>query len=159
MTITNNTKATLMRSRTAITAMLTSGLLLSGGGTALGISALQSTTNAGVAQYGTTGPGPGTVPTLGGTVTPPAAAVTPPPADEGQVASETSSSPKSSAPTDAKVSAVSPARTDPVQAARQVATVSGDSLPFTGYASIPVLLLGAALFTTGLVLRRRSAQL
>jgi len=40
------------------------------------------------------------------------------------------------------------------QSTRQVSTPASAGLPFTGYASIPVLILGLALLSTGLVLRR-----
>src|SRR5215210_4630769 len=40
-----------------------------------------------------------------------------------------------------------------VQVARQVE--AGSSLPFTGFAAIPLLVLGMGLVVTGLVLRRR----
>jgi hypothetical protein len=44
-----------------------------------------------------------------------------------------------------------------VQVTKQVATTDdGGQLPFTGYAVIPVLVLGAGLLITGLVLRRRT---
>ena len=43
---------------------------------------------------------------------------------------------------------------DVAQVAQQVE--SGDSLPFTGFAAIPVLVVGVALLGAGLVLRRRS---
>jgi hypothetical protein len=43
---------------------------------------------------------------------------------------------------------------DDAQVAQQVE--SGDSLPFTGFAAIPVLAIGVALVGAGLVLRRQS---
>jgi hypothetical protein len=43
---------------------------------------------------------------------------------------------------------------DDAQVAQQVE--AGDSLPFTGFAAIPVLLIGVALVGAGLVLRRRA---
>jgi hypothetical protein len=43
---------------------------------------------------------------------------------------------------------------DDAQVAQQVE--SGDSLPFTGFAAIPVLVAGIALLGAGLVLRRQS---
>jgi hypothetical protein len=46
-----------------------------------------------------------------------------------------------------------------VQPARQVeAGVRSASLPFTGFLAIPVLLIGAALLSVGLLLRRRAAD-
>ena len=41
-----------------------------------------------------------------------------------------------------------------VQVPRQVAAPAGGGLPFTGYASIPLLLIGVALLVAGVVLRR-----
>ena len=35
---------------------------------------------------------------------------------------------------------------------------SGDSLPFTGFAAIPVLVVGVALIGGGLMLRRQSPK-
>jgi len=45
---------------------------------------------------------------------------------------------------------------DDAQVAQQVE--AGDSLPFTGFAAIPVLLVGIALVGAGMVLRRRTPQ-
>jgi hypothetical protein len=41
-----------------------------------------------------------------------------------------------------------------VQPARQFESTSGGSLPFTGFAAIPVLLLGLGLLSAGLIVRR-----
>jgi hypothetical protein len=50
-----------------------------------------------------------------------------------------------------------PAGGNAVQPARQVAgTTARGTLPFTGFAAIPVLIGGLALLSAGLVLRRRS---
>ena len=45
----------------------------------------------------------------------------------------------------------------PTQDTGQVSS-GGNEVPFTGYAAIPVLLAGAALLGTGLVMRRRTAH-
>lgn len=42
------------------------------------------------------------------------------------------------------------------QTTRQVEATGGGSLPFTGFAAIPVLLAGLGLLSVGLVMRRRS---
>jgi hypothetical protein len=53
---------------------------------------------------------------------------------------------------------VTPEETDTVNDEAQVAqqVESGDSLPFTGFAAIPVVLIGVALIGGGLMLRRQS---
>lgn len=53
---------------------------------------------------------------------------------------------------------VTPEETDTVENDAQVAqqVESGDSLPFTGFAAIPVVLAGVALIGAGLMLRRQS---
>lgn len=51
--------------------------------------------------------------------------------------------------------------TDSTQPSRQTTVEAGDtgsSLPFTGFAAVPVMLIGLALLASGLVLRRRTAQ-
>ena len=143
-----------MGSRLTIVALLVSGLVLSGGGASLGVSALTSTDNASVAQYGTTTTPPptATVPPPGATPTAPGRAQTPPTTtDEDQevLGGAPRSGVGGGSPTP------SPAA---VQPARQVEQGTGESagLPFTGYAAIPVLLAGLALLGTGLVLRRRT---
>jgi hypothetical protein len=47
--------------------------------------------------------------------------------------------------------------TQSAQAPRQVES-SGNELPFTGFAAIPVLLAGIALLTAGAVMRRRTSD-
>jgi hypothetical protein len=44
-----------------------------------------------------------------------------------------------------------------VQAARQEASSGEDTLPFTGFAAMPILLIGVAMLGSGLFLRRRAA--
>jgi len=45
--------------------------------------------------------------------------------------------------------------TTPAQSTRQVSSNDNSSLPFTGYAAIPVLLIGLSLLSVGVVMRRR----
>ena len=45
--------------------------------------------------------------------------------------------------------------TTPAQETRQVSSNDSGSLPFTGYAAIPVLLIGLSLLSVGVVMRRR----
>jgi hypothetical protein len=49
------------------------------------------------------------------------------------------------------------AENSPAQATRQVES-NQSSLPFTGYAAIPVLLAGVGLLAAGVVMRRRVAD-
>jgi hypothetical protein len=55
---------------------------------------------------------------------------------------------------------VSPAGGGGVQPARQVEAgdTTGSSLPFTGFAAVPILLGGIVLLSAGLVLRRRTGD-
>ena len=121
-----------MKSRLAITALLATGALMSSGGAALGVSALSTDLTASSAQYGA--PAGDTAPggTLGET-----SEGGPQNRGGGDVAGERQSGGVAGA-----------------QAPRQVASSQADELPFTGYASIPLLLVGLALLASGLVLRR-----
>ncbi len=48
--------------------------------------------------------------------------------------------------------------TNPSQETRQVSSNDSSQLPFTGYAAIPVLLIGLSLLGVGVVMRRRVAD-
>jgi hypothetical protein len=130
-------RAQLMKSRLVILTMLVLGMLMSTAGAGLAISG--GSGNAAESQYGAASPTPsGGGNVLGeedqGSGTKPVSAAKPP----------------------------STGRINPVQPARQVEagvgnTESGTSLPFTGFAAIPILLGGIVLLTTGLLLRRRTS--
>jgi hypothetical protein len=141
-----------MRSRLAVTALLATGALMSSGGAALGVSALSTDLNASSAQYGTPPPPPPPPPPT--PVSPPAPAPPPPPA--GEVLGSTPPPPSAPESNVASEQATSPsaAPSASVQAPRQLEASTGNELPFTGYASIPMLLVGLALLVSGLVLRR-----
>jgi hypothetical protein len=126
-----------MKSRLAILSMLVGGLLMSMTGASLAVSGLSSNTpDASVAQYG-------------GGVPPEEQPPTNSPA--GGVAPEEQNNPGSNSPN----GGTKPA--EAVQPARQVeAGQSNNQLPFTGFAAIPVLLVGVALLAGGLVFRRRT---
>jgi hypothetical protein len=47
---------------------------------------------------------------------------------------------------------------NPAQETRQVSSDDSSQLPFTGYAAIPVLLIGLSLLSIGIVMRRRVAD-
>jgi hypothetical protein len=124
----------LMKSRLVVLTMLVLGMLLSTTGAGLAIEGLSG--NASVAVYGTETP---TAPT-GGVL-----------GDEDTGAGEQ--------PTDNGGGGSSPGGEEGtgVQPSRQVqAGADNHSLPFTGFAAIPVLLGGVALLSAGLVLRRRA---
>jgi hypothetical protein len=122
----------LMKSRLVILTMLVLGMLLSTTGAGLAVTGL-SGDNAGIAEYSPTPTGNGGV--LGDQDTGSGTAP-----EENNGGGGNTPSPATS-----------------VQPARQVeAGANNSTLPFTGFAAIPILLGGVALLTTGLVLRRRS---
>ena len=164
--------STSMKSRIAMTAMLVSGLLMSGTGAGLAVSGLDQSNDASSAQYNVTT-----------TETTPTTKTTPPPPDEidtlptstqsdptcdenrdgvspteaakngcGEVAAETDegSDPTTTTESDDPVS-----REEAAQPARQV-EASSDELPFTGFAAVPILVGGIALLGGGLALRRKT---
>lgn len=60
--------------------------------------------------------------------------------------------------TETNTPSVSPSdtsETNPAQETRQVSSGDSNQLPFTGYAAIPVLLIGLSLLSVGVVMRRR----
>jgi hypothetical protein len=123
----------LMKSRLVILTMLVLGMLLSTTGAGLAVSGL-SGDNASIAEYST--------PTGGGGVLGDQ--------DTGSgTAPEENNGGGGTAPNEA----------NNTQPARQVeAGANNSSLPFTGFAAIPVLLGGIALLSAGLVLRRRTGD-
>jgi uncharacterized membrane protein len=138
-----------MKSRLAILGTLVVGMVFSTAGAGLAVSGF--THNASVAQYST--PPPTSVPPTNvppTNVPPESVPQTPPPA--GAVLPSHAESPGS------KTSPRAGAKpAEQVQPARQVeAATSAGSLPFTGYAAIPVLIGGLALLTGGLIMRRRT---
>jgi hypothetical protein len=129
----------LMKSRLVILTMLVLGMLLSTTGAGLAVSGL-SGNNASTAQYGT--PTPTGTPTGG-----------------GSVLGEQNTGGGSKAPAANNGGGSAPSGGGGVQPARQVeAGSNGSTLPFTGFAAIPVLLGGIALLSAGLVLRRRAGD-
>jgi hypothetical protein len=124
--------ASLMKSRLAILSMLVTGMLLSTAGAGLAIDGVTGTHSASVAEYGTNDNG-------------------------GEVLGEDNSN--SPGGTAGEEEGNAPSEATGVQPTRQVEAGAGsDTLPFTGFLAIPVLLGGLALLTAGLVLRRRAAD-
>jgi hypothetical protein len=128
-------RAQLMKSRMVILSMLVFGMLLSTAGAGLAVSGLNdSKHNASVAQYGTP---------------------TPSPTPENEVLGDEGSG-EGAAP----VANNGGGGGGGVQPARQVeaGATAGSSLPFTGFAAVPILLGGIVLLSAGLVLRRRTGD-
>ncbi len=138
-----------MTSRIVITAVIATGALASSAGAALAASALSTDTNASAAQYGS--PSPQST-TLGG-------------GSEGNPSGPSGGGAGGGGPSGGGVAGgggpsaggVAGAGTQAPaasQAPRQLEAQSAGRLPFTGYAAIPLLLIGLALLSGGVVLRR-----
>ncbi len=129
-----------MRSRIAILFMLVSGFALSGAGAGLAVSGVVGDNPPSAAQYAQPGGEQTLVPAA------------PEQAVKGEENSGAPAPEKSSPP--AKVAPAEQA--EPTQVTRQVSanTTSSGELPFTGFAAIPVLLIGVFLLASGFVLRR-----
>ena len=127
-----------MKSRIVILSMLVLGMLLSTAGAGLAVSGLAGQDNASIAQYGER-----RTPTGGGDVL----------GDEdsgNNVLPEDNNGGGDTSPGAATPSSP-PARSRPAPPPTR-------SLPFTGFAAVPVLLGGIALLSAGLVLRRRTGE-
>ena len=122
-------EGTTMKSRIAVIAMLVFGMLFSTAGAGLAVGGFADEDQASVAQYGAPGGDEDQ--------------------DEGGVLGERDEEGGS-------VQGVS----DDVAAAEQTeftaSAQTGGELPFTGFAAIPVLLIGLALLAAGTMLRRSS---
>jgi hypothetical protein len=118
-----------MRARLAIASLLAGGMIMSGGGAALALSGESSHGNASSAGYAS------------------------PTTRQPQVLGETQgTTPTSATPT---TSNASPEVQGAVQGTRQVSSSGVKSLPFTGFAAIPIILAGVAMLGGGAWLRRR----
>jgi hypothetical protein len=142
-------KGLFMRSRVFITALVAGGILMLGGGAALGVSGLTSTRSASIAQYGTTPTGT-TTNVVTNVVTPP---VTTTQGTTTQAPTTTEETP----PTNEELGENGSKKPEAaVQGAKQVAS---NELPFTGYLAIPILVLGLAMLAGGFALRRSQRRL
>jgi hypothetical protein len=131
----SNRRSGFMRSRIAVAMMLVCGFLLSGAGAGLAVSGISGAGSAAEGQYPTetTGGDQGVLGQQGGS-------------NQGTGADKGTSGAQGVAGETAEQAA---------QPARQVAVSGGDSgLPFTGFAAIPLLLVGVGLVGAGFVARR-----
>lgn len=126
-----------MKSRVAITAVLMLGLFTGGTGTTLALSGSSDEGNASQAQYPRGG---------GNNVLGQQQGSNPSNPRSGNVLGTTESSPSATSP-------------GAVQGSQQVvATQGGSSLPFTGLAAIPIIILGLALLGAGAMMYRSTRQ-
>jgi hypothetical protein len=124
-----------MRARIALVSVLVGGVMMSGTGAALALSGESSHGNASAAGY--------------------SAPITQ--STQPQVLGETQGTTPTT--TTEPTTSSTPTSTQPVQVqgVRQVASSNVKSLPFTGLAAIPIILLGVAMMAGGALLRRRLA--
>jgi hypothetical protein len=144
-------RAQLMKSRVVILTMLVFGMLLSTAGAGLAVTGLSGNPSASSAQYpGTPTPTPSTTST---------------PSGGGVLGEQDEGQGENAAPDQSPAGGgggTSPAEsTNGTQPSRQVEAgsgTSGKSLPFTGFAAIPILFGGLVLLGGGLVLRSRAGH-
>lgn len=151
-----------MKSRLALTALIVVGAMMSGTGATLAISGSSSSDNAPEAEY-TTPETTTTETTTTETKSTPTTESTPPPTLTpapvlGQQEDETDSPPPEDVQDVAGEQEEGGAPTDDSQPTEQVAAAgdASDSLPFTGFIAIPLLIGGVALAATGGILRHRT---
>jgi anti-sigma factor RsiW len=126
------TKESTMRSRIALIGVLAAGTLFSGTGAALALS--------------------------GGDVTS-SQAVYSQPKTQPQVLGQQQSGTPTTTPTTTTPQTLPSTQSQPqVQAAQQAAAGSTQSLPFTGLAAIPILVIGVMLIVLGFFLNRRTRE-
>jgi hypothetical protein len=148
-----------MRTRAAILATLALGFLLSTGGAGLAVTGFADNQQAADAQYPP--PAPPTPPSGGETPTPPTPPTTETPESPGSgVLGEQDESPapeEQPAPEQQVLPEQHQEQQQPesaLQPTRQLEAGADESLPFTGFAALPILLIGIALLSVGLVMRR-----
>src|SRR5829696_3315692 len=139
-------RAQLMKSRVVILTMLVFGMLLSTAGAGLAVTGLAGNPSASSAQYAGT---PTSTPSGGGV------------GEQDEGPGQNNVSPAENSGGGGTSPAESAGGANGTQPSRQVeagAGTSGSSLPFTGFAAIPILFGGLVLLGGGLVLRSRAAH-
>ena len=145
-------RAQLMKSRVVILTMLVFGMLLSTAGAGLAVTGLSGNPSASSAQY------PGTpTPTPSTTSTPSGGGVLGE-QDEGQGENASPQQNPAGGGTSPAENAGGANGTQPSRQVEAGAGTSGSSLPFTGFAAIPILFGGLVLLGGGLVLRSRAGH-
>jgi cytoskeletal protein RodZ len=138
------------RTSVAVAALLALGLTFTGGGAAVAISGFAADTTAVNAQYSTPTP-----------VTPtPTSTVDSNVGVQGETDTSTTTTPTTTTPSDSSLQGESDELTNPTlaEAPNQVAAANAnESLPFTGFAAIPIIVIGALLIAAGALLRRRTS--
>jgi len=146
-----------MRTRAAILSMLALGFLLSTTGAGLAVGGLAGSDQASQAQY----PPPPAEPTPQAPPAPaPVAPAAPAPQSDEIPAEEKPPAPRNEVlPDQSEVlpEEIQPSRQAEV-GAQAVPAEDAETLPFTGFAALPVLLLGLALLSAGLVMRRSAGK-
>jgi hypothetical protein len=138
-------KGFVMRSRLALASVLALGLLFSGTGATLALQGPSGSGSAGVNQYGSPSGESEVLGTFG---------------EDSQNSSGGSGNSDSSGSDTSTSGGKDVAGAEgTVDAPRQLAAEDVSGLPFTGYAAIPILLIGLVLLASGLTLRRRAALL
>jgi hypothetical protein len=145
-----HSKEPSLRSRIAIITTLVLGFAFSGAGVGLAVTGVGSqNTSPADQQYDRPANNSGN-PTLAPTQE------TPAPANEVEGESDEGTTPGVAGDSDDQ-GGNAVAGAEDTQETRQLAVeAGGEELPFTGFAAIPVLLMGLALLTAGFMLRRRS---
>jgi len=154
-----------MKSRIAVTLMLVLGMGLSTTGAGLAVTGSSSQDDAARAVYeqpqggAPLGPSATAAPTPGPAAASPPAPASTPATPKGEVLSAPEAQEEAGEVRGVESDSAESAPVAPVRVAEQAEvadTTVGDSLPFTGFSAIPVLLAGLALMAGGMLMHRRT---